>query len=345
MKLFNHFFLILLFGLQIGFGNAQQSSDSLTIFSLLESMPDDALSITITSNFQKLISNKHKEEYQPATIMFRQPDGDSLLFDVKVKTRGNSRKEICFYPPLKIKFKKSSLNAQGLLPTNKYKLVTQCKSGSVYERYALKEYLTYKVMEEVYPYYFKVRMLKITFRDIRNNGKVRENQRLGFIIESEEEMARRYNARMIDRSKSGFHHLEREMALHMALSQYLIGNTDWAMPNLHNMKVLKVPEYQKLVPVPYDFDYSGLVDTDYAVVHESLSIKNVKDRLYIGPSCEEKEVNDLIGIFQEVKTKVIDSIQSFETLEKNERKKMSSYLEDFFEDLENEKRMRRILKY
>jgi hypothetical protein len=323
----------------------QQSSDSLSIFSLLDKMDEEALSVTIKSNFQRLITRKFKEEYQAATFSFVGPDGDSIQFDIKIKTRGNSRKQICFYPPLKMKFKKSSLREEGLLPFDKYKLVTQCKPGSTYEEYIMKEYLTYKLMEQTYPYAFKVRMLDITYIDERNNGKIKEQKRLGFIIESEEELAQRYNAHVIERSKSGFHHLERIPALQMSLSQYMIGNTDWAMPNLHNMMVLKVPEYEKLVPLPYDFDYCGLVDTDYAVVHESLSIKDVKERLYIGPSCEEREALALMKEFLGRKQAILDCINSFEMLDERERRKMVSYLADFFEALESENLMKRVLNY
>lgn len=323
----------------------QQTTDSLTLFSLLDKMEGDVLSVTIRSNFQQLISRKFNEEYQPATFSFEGSDGRTVSLDIKIKTRGNSRKQICFYPPLKMKFKKSQLQNEGLLPFNDYKLVTQCKAGGTYEEYIMKEYLTYKLMEKVYPYAFKVRMLNITYLDERSNGKIKEQQQIGFIIESEEELALRYNAHIIDRSKSGFHHLERGPALHMSLFQYMIGNTDWAMPNLHNMKVLKVPEHEKLVPLPYDFDYCGLVNTDYAVVHESFAIKDVKERLYIGPSCEEGEARALIKEFYDRKQDALDCINNFKLLDEKERKRMVDYLSAFFEELENEKRMQRVLSY
>ncbi len=320
-------------------------SDSLTLFSLIDQLEEETVSITIQSNFQRLISRKFKEEYQPAIFSFRGPAGDSVQLEMKIKTRGNSRKQICFYPPLKIKFKKSQLQSTGLQSFNKYKIVTQCKPGGTYEEYIMKEYLTYKLLEKVYPYAFRVKMLNITYLDERNNGKIKEKQQIGFIIESEEELAQRYNARMIDRTKSGFHHLERGPALHMSLFQYMIGNTDWAMPNLHNMKVIKVPEYEKLVPLPYDFDYCGLVNTDYAVVHESFAIKDVKERLYIGPSCEEGEARALLTEFVGRKQAVLDCINNFELLDDREREKMINYLNSFFDELDDERKMKRVLNY
>ncbi len=344
-RFYPFFVALLIMGAFCCYGQAP-ATQSLSFFQLLEKESPASLSITITSNFQQLISNKFEEEYQPASLSWVSDSGDSLFFDLKVKTRGNSRKEICFFPPLKINLKKSQLKAKSLNPNfEKYKLVTQCKWGSIYEKYLIKEYLSYKVMEQAYPFAFKVRMVNLLFRDVKSNGKVKEREQIGFIIESEEEFAERLGGKMAERSKSGFHHMERKIALQMAFCQYMIGNTDWAMPNLHNVNIIKVPEYQKLIPVPYDFDYAGLVDTDYAVVHSSLSIKDVRTRLYLGPSCTEEEILELIELMKASKERVIGCISDCELLDDKEKKRMTGYLESFFSELENESRMKRVLDY
>ncbi len=56
--------------------------------------------------------------------------------------------------------------------------------------------------------------------------------------------------------------------------QYLIGNTDRWISNLHNIKLVTKTGVRP-VPVPYDFDYSGAINTPYSVPHKSLSIKSV----------------------------------------------------------------------
>ena len=63
----------------------------------------------------------------------------------------------------------------------------------------------------------------------------------------------------------------------------MIGNTDWSVPNQHNCKVLSGMniEHSDLgTIVPYDFDYSGLVDADYAVPYEGLALESVRERRY-----------------------------------------------------------------
>jgi len=53
----------------------------------------------------------------------------------------------------------------------------------------------------------------------------------------------------------------------VSIFQYMTGNTDWAVPNYHNIKTDGTKERHHLptISVPYDFDYAGFVDAPYAV--------------------------------------------------------------------------------
>ena len=69
----------------------------------------------------------------------------------------------------------------------------------------------------------------------------------------------------------------------MTVFQYMIGNTDWSVPEFHNIKLMNADSMRVLpIPVPYDFDYAGAVATHYSVPHESLPITDVKQRLFRG---------------------------------------------------------------
>ena len=64
----------------------------------------------------------------------------------------------------------------------------------------------------------------------------------------------------------------------------MIGNTDFSTAYQHNQKLIF--KEGETIPVPYDFDMSGLVNTSYAVVsniqNTTLDITNVEQRLYRG---------------------------------------------------------------
>ena len=51
----------------------------------------------------------------------------------------------------------------------------------------------------------------------------------------------------------------------LCLFEYMISNTDWNVSLLHNIKLIRKKDTKEIIVVPYDFDYSGLVNADYAV--------------------------------------------------------------------------------
>src|SRR5690606_37701793 len=65
------------------------------------------------------------------------------------------------------------------------------------------------------------------------------------------------------------------------LFQYMIGNTDFSIVNFHNSEVVRLPD-GSYHPVPYDFDFSGLVDSPYASPAALLGTRSVRERVYRG---------------------------------------------------------------
>lgn len=66
--------------------------------------------------------------------------------------------------------------------------------------------------------------------------------------------------------------------------QFLIGNTDFSVFIRHNQKLYSIGD--KVILVPYDFDMSGLVNANYAVVsqipNQKTKITDVTHRHYRG---------------------------------------------------------------
>jgi hypothetical protein len=58
---------------------------------------------------------------------------------------------------------------------------------------------------------------------------------------------------------------ETETFLKMAVFQYMIGNTDWSVPYLHNIRILSFDAQTIPSVVPYDFDHAGIVNAPYAL--------------------------------------------------------------------------------
>src|SRR5205823_11076206 len=100
----------------------------------------------------------------------------------------------------------------------------------------------------------------------------------GMLIEEDEDVAKRMEGRLVTQ-KELFRRLHRDTFTLVALFEYMIGNLDMSIVTQHNFKFVQLPD-GSVYPIPYDFDYSGLVDAAYALPPPGLHITTVRDRVY-----------------------------------------------------------------
>ena len=91
----------------------------------------------------------------------------------------------------------------------------------------------------------------------------------------------------------------------LTVFQYMIGNTDWSVSAFHNIKRIFRDDSTSLpIAVPYDFDYAGAIASHYAAPHESLSITNVRQRLFRGFCRPQGEYEKTMTYFNEKKVEI-----------------------------------------
>lgn len=329
------FFLLLAITPFTSWAQTPESVAVATIFDHWYTGDDQAIDLHIQTNLGQLFRNPDKEVYQEAKVTVKLADGSLEEYTSKIRLRGNMRREICQLPPLKLKFKKKDMTERGWLPHNDLKVVIPCRTTTVSKQDLIAEFLTYRMYEQLTPLSFRVQMINILLTD--SEGKKKDQELLAFIIEPVETLTARFNLREAERSTYRESFLEDTPYRQMAFFQYMIGNTDWNVFNGHNLKFIGGKPFTRLVTVPYDFDYSAVVGTSYAVPHESLPISSVAQRLYRGLSCEEAEAMDLIKYFTLNEAKLLQPIQDHPLLEEGKRKEMLNYLKGFFRQLDKTK--------
>jgi len=301
---------------------------------------DSILKMTLTTATKQLVSKKYKEEWQPITVNFQDQAGTDIEWKAKVRTRGNIRKQVCFYPPLKLKFKKKWLIKNGMDSSfNDLKLVVGCRKGDFYGKLVLKEYLTYKLYEELTGISFRTQLAEINFID--TEAKWKPFTTYAFFIENQDEMATRLNARCAKPKRLRSKYIYANQLDKMALFEYMIGNTDWSAVGSHNVRLIKCQDYPLPLPIAYDFDYAGLVDAPYAVHGEGINLEEVTERLYLGMCRDKGVLEKQIPLFQEKKAAFYQIIEDFPYLENRDKKIMISYLDEFYDVLDSPKGFRR----
>lgn len=290
--------------------------------------------VTLTTDFLHLVEHKRDGAYQPAFLNIQ----DKAGFEIKIRPRGRFRLTNCDIPPVKLNFSKKDLAKKGLIGGfDKLKLVMPCSKDSQSEEAILKEYLTYKLYNLLTPNSFKVLLIKLRIEDIHNSQK--SYTRYAFIIEDKDEMAARLNGTIHERSALLPETVAIEEANIHALFQYMIGNEDWETAPLRNIKVVIHPSTQKNIVVPYDFDFAGIVDVDYALPSLKHQHRSVRQRYLDETFLQEQDIPELMSHFHHQKLAMIDLIHDFELLSQWQRKKMLQYIGAFFKLMEKEEQL------
>ena len=255
---------------------------------------DEPLTFTLTANLDRLRHDKKADApWRWASITYVDSAGASGEIPLKVKTRGIWRLKECEFPPLRLDFVTGEVKHSLFAKLDKPKLVTHCRNNEEYEQYILQEMQLYRVYNLLTKYSNRVRLVKIAYADSAN-GKVMAT-RYAFLEEEPAALAHRVGGMLIKEKGGGAADLDPVPAVVFSLFQYMIGNTDWSVAGLHNVELISTD--LGYVPVAYDFDFSGAVNTRYATVDPSLPIHRVRDRLYRGYCMPSETYAPVFAVF------------------------------------------------
>jgi hypothetical protein len=103
---------------------------------------------------------------------------------------------------------------------------------------------------------------------------------------------------------------------------------------LHNVELFFATE-GTIAPVPYDFDFSGVINARYAIPDPSLNIPNVRQRLFRGYCTDPAEYEKVFALFNEKKAAIYalysDSIGKL--IDHGAVKSTLSYFDDFYKTI------------
>jgi hypothetical protein len=317
--------ICLLFAISISVKSQSATQiDSIQFF--LEERPMEA---TLSTDLKIIVGEKPEgKNYIPATFTTKFPDSTLVSEQIRITTRGAVRRQICYMPPLRLNFHNTT--SPRLYPLHNLKLVVGCKTNVDYEQYVLKEFLCYKIYNQLTDKSFRVRLVHINYQD--SKGKKKPFSQYGFFVENIDEMARRNHLKELKGTRTNQESTDRKHMTLVSIFEYMIANTDWSVPVEHNIKLLHDKKDSNSIPfaVAYDFDYAGLVNTDYAIAEPKLEIESVTTRLYRGFPRTEIELAEAFKVFNEKKEAIYSLIKNFEPLSSRNKKDMVSYLEDFY---------------
>jgi hypothetical protein len=308
---------------------------------------DTVMKLTIPLDFSQLCRPRETEDCQftPATLIYGAASGRKLSMPIEVKIRGGWRSlsRNCSVPLLWIRFDEEAaigtpFEGQSLLP-----LTTHCGKGisieaitrgtkrSDYEQFLLREFLAFRIYNELSEYSVRTRLVRIAYPDPQRPGK--GSLHYAFFAEHFDSMAARTGSTRLPRGSFDTDRLDAQSAARVALFQFMIGNTDWSIARERNT-VLLLDGEGKQVPVPYDLDMSGLVDADYAGPAPSLPIKSVRERYFLGLCQPGTDWDALFRYFDERRDAIMGLVGRLPGLSRVSKRSTRHYLEKFFDIIE-----------
>jgi hypothetical protein len=287
------------------------------------------INATIETDMVKVFREKDKTGAKfPAHFSATLPDSTKIDMPIVLEIRGHFRKDFCYLPPLKVIFKNKK--APELKSLGSLKLVSQCKTSNNYQQYLLSEFYVYKMYNLLTDKSFRVRLLNLNLID--STGRKKTINEYAFLMEDEKGLAKRNNCSDFKKDKVDYHQTNRKQMTLVAIFEYMIGNTDWGVSVNHNTRLLLSKNDSSHLPyvVPYDFDYSGFVNTDYAIPDPKLDITSVRDRLYRGFPRTIDEINEALNIFKKQEKNIYSLINDCSLLTSRTKKDLTGYLDGFF---------------
>lgn len=304
-----------------------------TIFEVL--FREEPLEITITTNLTSLIENRRTEDYTEGQISYEDELGKAITRQIELQPRGKFRRRVCDFPPVRLKFAKKDLEAEGMETRfNKLKLVTHCVDDKLAGNdNLLKEYLIYQLYNELTPNSYRAQLVKVTYVD--SEGKQPKIKRYGILLEDTDEMAARVGGKEIDQLNVSQDSISDKDEITMAMFEYMIANMDWDVKMLRNAKLVAVEDKaDQMIPVPYDFDFSGLVNASYAIASGDRGQLSIRDRVYIGETFDQSTMREVLAHFIEKKPALLKKVKDLKLLSGEARQDVIAYLEGFYKCVE-----------
>jgi hypothetical protein len=298
---------------------------------------DSTLELVIEGPFKRLTRERHEKPELDGVVRYTDSEGQEVVLDVGLAPRGNSRLDICSFPPFWLNFKRSQVPNTVFEGQNRLKLVTLCRGGNSYADYLTQEYQIYRAYNALTERSFRVRWVSIEY--VETEGRNPESTTASaFLIERDSEVAERAGMEAIKVVSLKTSQLDSAGATLLSLFQYMIGNTDWspiaAPPGencCHNTKLIGPGENDAgRIVLPYDFDQVGLINAGYARPSSAVPIRSVTQRLYRGYCLLNDDLEAAVQLLNERRSDVEAAFESGDVRDRARRRALS-YLEDSYE--------------
>jgi len=308
---------------------------------------DAILKAVLTAPIAQAYSQRHQDEriYYPGQWTYLDESGQTQRLEVSIRVRGHFRREYCDKSPLLLNFKKSEVKGTLFAGQDKLKLVAPCKEHKRYQQYVILEYLAYKTFEILTDQSFSTRLVRLTYVD--RDEKLDSWTDVAFVIEDDADLARRLGMRRLKVKSVRYDALDHPKTALVQLFQLMVANNDYSVIKgsddedcCHNVVALGYEDSELgRLPVPFDFDMSGLVHARYASPPSQIPIRDVRNRYFYGLCQPRNVLDEAIAHVQSKREEIMALYRNTAELNKELRSETIEYIEEYYELINDRQRV------
>jgi hypothetical protein len=300
---------------------------------------DAPIHVVIRGPISSLVGNR-SETPRPATMLV-----DGVAYPITLTPRGITRlkSDICDFPPLRVELTMPAPPGSLFDHQKRLKLVTHCKRDGAFQQKVLLEYSGYRLFNLMTPESFRARLANVDYLDEKGQPYI---SRVGFFLEDFGDVAKRNgmaNAHL--GSLVPLSQIDPAGGARFAVFEYMISNYDWSMRAApkgeeccHNGRLLSPSPGALTIPVPYDFDFSGLVEAPYAGPPIELeSIDNVRQRNYRGYCVHLAQARAFTAQLSPRRAEFLGVFATIPGLDARNQGRAASFIQGFFSDIDSGK--------
>jgi hypothetical protein len=295
---------------------------------------DAPINVTIQGPISDLVSNR-SETPRPGTLI-----ADGITYPIALTPRGITRlkKDVCDFPPLRVELTRPAPPGSLFQGQRKLKLFVHCKRDPAFQQKVLLEYSAYRLFNLMTALSFRARLANINYLGVDGRAYI---SRIGFFLEDEKDVAKRNGMTV---AKMGalvpVEQIEPAAGARLAIFEYMISNYDWSMhagpkgePCCHNSRLLTDAPNGLLTPIPYDFDFSGLVEAPYAGPPEGIPIDSLRERNYRGYCLHLPQARAFAAQLGPRRAEFLGVFGRIPGLDQHNQSRASAFVGGFFDDL------------
>jgi hypothetical protein len=297
---------------------------------------DAPIHVTIQGPMASLASNRSPTP-RPASMTV-----DGVTYPITLTPRGITRlsKDTCEFPPLRVDLTQPAPPGSLFEHQKHLKLTAFCKRSPEFQQKVLLEYSAYRLYNLMTPESFRARLANIDYVDETGRPYI---SRVGFFVEDFSDVAKRNGMSQAHMpAVVPLAQIDPLSGARFAIFEDMISNYDWSMragPKgtecCHNARLMAGAPGAPLIPVPYDFDYSGLVDAPYAIPPEGIPVNDVRQRDYRGYCVHQTQARAIAAELSPRRAEFTSLFATIPGLEPREQAKAASFVQGFFADLDS----------